>query len=371
MAFQIKSFASIAASMLNYIRGTSSKVTDLSVGGVARTLVEAPAVELDELYQQMFNGIKEAIPVSLYTSLSFDARAAIAASGNARTSITSSAEPTLIAAGTVYTDPSVSAKYVSVLDVTIPAGATFADVRVVAQTPGLSGNIDAGKVFSLTPAPPNLVSATNLAPFKNGMDVETESDRKVRFTSWIQSLNRGTPVAIQYGLSTTELYDANGNFIERVATSSVVEPWLTDPLQPISLVKCYIHNGVGSTSSDLLARAREVVYGYTDASGTKVPGWKAAGVRVDVFIAEEVLVPVAGTLTVMTGYNKSDVVALAVQTAATYLSSLDIGTPAIKSELIKLIKQLPGVYDIVLTGIADQTTATDSQKLMPGSISIV
>lgn len=371
MAFQIKSFASIAASMLNYIRSTTNKVTDLSVGGVARTLVEAPAVELDELYQQMFNGIKEAIPVSLYTSLRFAARAAVAASGNVRVTITSASTGTLIPAGTVFTDPTVSVKYASALDVTIAAGSTFADIRVVAQTPGLAGNIEAGKTFSLTPAPSNVISATNLSPFKNGLDVETESDRKVRFTSYIQSLNRGTLAAVEYGLGTTELYDDNGNLTERVATASVVEPWLTDVLQPISLVNCYIHNGVGSTSSALLARAREVVYGYTLADGTKVPGWKAAGVRVDVFLATEIPVPVSGTLTVLAGYNKADVVALAVQAVSTYLLGLGIGKPAIKSELIKLIKQLPGVYDIVLPSLADQTAASSAQKLMPGPIAIV
>ena len=63
MAFQIKNFASIVASMINRMSATQNKVTDFNVGAVGRTLIEAPAIEIDQLYQQMFNGLKEAIPV--------------------------------------------------------------------------------------------------------------------------------------------------------------------------------------------------------------------------------------------------------------------------------------------------------------------
>lgn len=370
MAFQIKSFASISAAMLNYIRGTSSKVTDLSVGGVARTLVEAPAVELDELYQQMFNGLKESIPVSLYTTLSFDALPSVASSGNIRVTITSSASNTVIPAGTVFADPTVSVKFASVLDVTIAAGLTYADVRVVAQTAGAASSIAAGKSFSLTPSPSNLVSATNLSAFSNGDDAETAANQKVRFKSYIQSLNRGTVAALEYGLSTVELFDASGNFLERVATSSVVEPWITDVLQPISLVNCYIHNGVGSTSSALLTQASNVVYGYTDSNSVKVPGWKAAGVNVQVYAATEVPVAVTGVLTALPGYTKADVVTLAVQTVSTYLLGLGIGQAALEAEIIALIMALPGVSNIVLSAPTGDTAANQTQKLMPGAISI-
>ncbi len=56
--FQVKDFRSIVASMVNHVRATTTKITDFRVGGVARTLLEAPAIEIDELYQQMFNGLR-------------------------------------------------------------------------------------------------------------------------------------------------------------------------------------------------------------------------------------------------------------------------------------------------------------------------
>lgn len=72
MAFQIKDFVSIAASMINHMRGTQNKVTDFQPGSVARTLVEGPAVEIEELYLQMFIGLREAIPIATFQSFGFD-----------------------------------------------------------------------------------------------------------------------------------------------------------------------------------------------------------------------------------------------------------------------------------------------------------
>ena len=83
MAFQLKDFASIAASMINHMKSVTSQITDFAVGGVARTLVEAPAVEIDQAYQQFFIGVKEAIPVATYESFDFARLAATTRSPSA------------------------------------------------------------------------------------------------------------------------------------------------------------------------------------------------------------------------------------------------------------------------------------------------
>src|SRR3546814_7934576 len=87
MAFQTKDFVSIVASMINWMRSTQSKITDFNIGSVARTMVEAPAAEIDELYQQFFFGLKEAIPVSVYQSFDFEPIEAVPAAGLVRISI--------------------------------------------------------------------------------------------------------------------------------------------------------------------------------------------------------------------------------------------------------------------------------------------
>src|SRR3546814_2193358 len=112
MAFQTKDFVSIVASMINWMRSTQSKITDFNIGSVARTMVEAPAAEIDELYQQFFFGLKEAIPVSVYQSFDFEPIEAVPAAGLVRISIAPVASNTIIPAGTTFTPQGGSTSYV-------------------------------------------------------------------------------------------------------------------------------------------------------------------------------------------------------------------------------------------------------------------
>lgn len=370
MAFQLKNFISIAASMVNWMKATQNKVTDFNIGSVGRTLVEAPAAEIDELYQQMFIGLKEAIPVSVYNSFSFDLITEIAATGYIRVTVDSSVTPILVPAATTFTGGTNGTSYVSLADVTIAPGDLFADVLVVCTLAGTVGNIQAGEAFTLEPAIAQITSASNQAQFASGIDSESEDDRKSRFNAYVSSLNRGTLSAIKYGLTLANLVDVSGNVTERVVSSSIIEPWLTDPEQPVSLVNCYVHNGVGSTSGDLVARAQEVIYGYYEANGVAVPGWKAAGVKLIVYPAAEVDVDVTGTLTAVDGFDKPTLVASAQQGIYAYILGRGIGEPVVKSELIALVMEIEGVFDITLTAPAANVTANSQTKLMPGAIAI-
>lgn len=366
--FQIKDFASIAASMLNHLRGTTNQVTDFEPGSVVRSLVEAPAVEIDELYQQMFNGLKEAIPVALYRSLSFDALPALPARGLVRVNITSNTSDVLIPAGTVFTVTGGAQSYASTADTTIGAGQTFVDVAVAARIAGTSGNLNAGASFTLVPALSTMLSVQNLAAFTPGVDAESDADRKSRFRAYIATLARGTVAAIVVGLQTATVTDASGNQIERVASATLIEPWLTDPTQPTALVRCYIHNGVGNTSSSLVARALQVVTGYRDSNGTPVPGWKAAGAKVEILVATEIVANVSGTLVAQAGVDHAQLAVQVTQTIYGYLLGLQIGQSALVAEIVALAMAVDGVADIAIMTPTANITATAQQKLMPGAI---
>jgi uncharacterized phage protein gp47/JayE len=370
MAFQIKDFASISASMINWMKATQKKLTDFNIGSIGRTLVEAPAAEIDELYQQMFIGLKESIPVATYNSFDFAAITELPATGLIRVTVTSSATPVLIAAATTFTPATGDTTYLSNADVTIAPGSTFADVLVTCDTPGTAGNISAGVSFTAEPAIAGFDSAENLATFVSGVDTESPDDRKNRFNAFIAALPRGTVAALKYGMRLAYINDAQGNQIERVVSAEVVEPYVDDDTQPISLVNCYVHNGVGSTSGALVTRAREVVYGYYDANGVAVAGWKAAGVKVEVFAASETTVAVTGVLTAVAGYDKPTLITQAEQIVYTYILSRPIGAPVIRSEIIALVMNIDGVFNITLAAPSADVTASASTKLMPGAIAL-
>uniref|UniRef100_A0AAU6W2Z8 Baseplate J-like protein n=1 Tax=Pseudomonas phage Touem01 TaxID=3138548 RepID=A0AAU6W2Z8_9VIRU len=370
MAFQVKDFVSITASMINWMRASTRKISDYNVGSVARTLVEAPAAEIDELYQQMFIGIKEAIPVSVYNSFSFDALPAIAAAGLVRVQMTPSSADVLVQAGTTFFAPGLLSTYSSLEDVTIKAGSSFVDILVLADSTGTAGNITEGQNFTLTPSPSTFLSASNLSGFSSGQDQETPDEQKLRFAAYIDSISRATNNALRYGLTTARLYDDAGNITERVATGITIEPYLEDPNQPIGLVECYIHNGVGNTSAALVSEASKIIEGYYDPSGVAVAGYKAAGIPTPVYAATEVLQNVTGVLTQLDGYDKPTLVNDATSAIYSYIQSLPIGSECVISEVIHIVKDLDGVYDFVPSVPVANVKVAKRQKLMPGSISI-
>lgn len=358
MAFQLKDFTSIVASMINWMKSTQNKVTDFNEGSIARTLVEAPAAEIEELYRRMFDGLKEAIPVATYNSFDFNALPAKTTSGLVRVLIGSQPSPVVILAGTTFTYQNGPVTYASASDVTIPSGNTFADVLVSASQAGSIGNVQANTQFTPSPVPTGFVSASNLAAWVNGTDAETDDQRKLRFAAYVQTLTRATVVAIEFGLGTVNLTDSQGNVIERVVSSQVVEPYETDNTQPVGLILCYIHNGVGNTSSALVAQAVKVLYGYTDTNGTKVPGWKAAGTHVNVFAATELLLNLTGTVTALPGYDQPTLAASATQTAIAYITGLGVGQGFEVSEVIKQVKLITGVDDFIPNDVPAPATPT-------------
>ena len=368
--FQVKDFLSIVASMVNYMRASQAQVTDFNVGSVARSMLEAPAAEIDQLYQQMLAGLTQAIPVSVFNSFDFPPLAAVPASGMVRVSITASASALTIVAGTRLTRADGSATYLSADDVTIAPGGTYGDVRAVAESAGLAGNLVSGTTFTPAPAPTGFISAVALAAFTNGADQESDAAHKTRFNGFISSLARGTGAAIRYGLTTVVLRDAAGNITERVALSSIEEPWIADPLQPPALVNVRIHNGVGSTSADLVAEANRVIFGYTGADGTLVPGWKAAGVKVVITSATEQTVAVTATITLDAGANAASVLQAVQAVLSNYLLTCGIGQKVLRAELFALAMAVDGVANIAISAPAADVAPAVTNKAMPGTFTL-
>ncbi len=272
MAFQIKDFSSIVAGMVNHARANQDTLTDFSVGSVARTLLEAPAIELDELYQQYFNGIMDAIPTSIYTTFGITPYGATSAQGAFTITFGGPVvQAFTIPAGTVFPVTATGAQFLSVADVVVPVGATEATVTVAAAVAGAAGNVAAGALG----APSNFslpAGATwSSAAMQGGTDGESPSAMKARFGSLIASLSRGTVDSIIYAVSTTVLYSPSGALLEYVSRVGMQE-------YPGYFV-VYVYGVNAAPSAALLALVQQVIDGYIDpATGLKVPGYRAAGV---------------------------------------------------------------------------------------------
>lgn len=371
--FQIKDFASITASCINWCKAVTSKITDFSVGSVARTMLEAPAIEIDEAYQKFFIGIKEAIPVSVFTTFGFEKIAAESASGVVRFSTGGAlaTTPIVVPAGSVVRVPGSSKNYATQAPGAILVGQSYVDLLVSAQLAGTAGNTGSDTITEIGTNVAGINTVTNPAPFINGRDEETEDERKSRFQDYISTLAKGTKAAVEYGARQAKLTDSNGLITEYVAHAVVIEPWLDDPAEPISLIRVYIHNGASATSASLVTEAQKVIDGYHDATGTAVSGWKAAGVQVVVWAASDKSVNVTGNLTAMPGYVEADLISAATDAVKAYIQGLNVGASVILSELIAIIKRdVEGVYNITLSAPMSDVTCAISEKATPGTVSI-
>lgn len=278
--FQIKTFPQITDDMIARMRASTTKVTDFNVGSIVRALLEAPALEVDELYQAMYYGLLEAIPTAIYTGFGFDLQPAFAASGWVSASIPSAqGAATQIPAGLALTAYDGTG-YSVVAAGAIPAGQTSVLVRVVADTAGAAGNQPAGAI-DVEIGGVHYLSGEISA----GRDAETASERAERFAAYIRSLARGTISSLEYAARLATVYSESGVAIERAERAAVQE-------EP-GHVFLYVHNGSGATSAELVAQVQTLIDGYRDTdAGVWVGGYRPAGMRVEVLAMDDVTIAV-------------------------------------------------------------------------------
>lgn len=285
MTFQIKDFASIVLGMTNRAKATQDTLTDFRVGSVARTLFESPSAEIDELYQQMWIGLKEAIPVAVFRGFSFGAADAYAARGYVNIAFAGPlVSPISIPSGTVFNSLASTNKYATDSAVVVPIGATSVRLLVVCTALGAIGNAPANDV--VTPAALSLpigATVTSDAMF-SGKDAETEDERKYRFAEYISNVSRGTLQSMVAAAYRSVIRDANGAVIEAVGNVGAAER--------AGNVDLYLY-GRGVVVSDAMVLAvQKLIDGFVADDGSVVPGYRPAGVRAIVWKTAERFVDV-------------------------------------------------------------------------------
>lgn len=296
--FQIKDFVSIVASMVNHMRGTQRKITDFQPGSVARTLVEGPATEIEELYIQMFLGLREAIPVATFLSFGFNKLPAGTAHGFVSVAATELPDEDMeVPAGTLF-EAIDGRTYVSTSAVTWHAGEAIVRIPVAATQTGLAGNIAAGQITSGPFGPGYTISNSAI---DTGRDAETDAEREARFADFVAALSRGTVVACLYAARMAQVLDEDGHVYEYVTRSGIVE-------EP-GYVRIYIYSSRGVASAELLLNGQRIMDGWRDElTGDVVPGFRSAGVRVDILPMVQRSVPFAMQVEMLPGYSLTSAV---------------------------------------------------------------
>ncbi len=365
MAFQLKDFVSIAASMINRAKATQDKITDFNIGSVARTLIESPAIEVEEFYHRMFAGILDAIPTAIYKGFNFALIDAAPARGvvvvNFSTEIL---VPFTIPAGTVFVAPATDIKYVSLEAVSVPLYANSVSLMVECAQVGTVGNAAAGAIsqvqgFNL----PNSATVTSNI-VTSGRDAETEDERKARFTQFVQTIARGTNGAVEYAVRSAQISNADGSVVEYVTRVGFIEvPGTMD---------VFIYGANATASTALIAEAQKVVDGYWDEQNqTFVPGYRPVGIRVRVMNMVEQPVDAVFTIEMLSGLSLTDAVRSDVLTRLdAQIAAVRAGGVLYAQNLIEAALGATGVR-AVRTSLAENVPCPSNTALVAGDIQIV
>jgi hypothetical protein len=379
--FQIKDFAAIEASMLNYMMGSDNNLTDFNVGSVLRSLVAANASEQETMYFRLWEGIKKAIPESIYTSFGFTKLTGTVAGGKARFSReTESLSDYTIPEGTIIVSPD-SYRYITTSEATLLTGTTYIDVSIISANPGSVNNItETGIEFTMETPILGISFVTNSTQITGGTDTETQESIVTKFNQYIQTLQRGTLAAIETGALSAAILDTNGNTTEYVKKVLAVE-YADNP----GIIDVYIDNGAGGASTALITLAQKIINGYDSVIGDtiptyidrngniilehtydgvnytnseRVPGYKAAGAVATVSKVVAMDSSVTGTIKIKNGYTWSDVLAFANAAVTDFYNDLDFG------ETLYLDKLKAAIYNSH-KGIDLLTLSTPEANVVP------
>lgn len=294
MAFQIKDFVSITASILNHARASTSKVTDWMPGSVVRTIIESPAIEIEELYLQMFLGLRDAIPTAVFKSFNFDKLPSMYAHGI----VTVSKSPAPSSSSTILLGTTFSTIdnriYTSTAAVTWAANAPSVNIPVVAAAAGLAYNTASGGIIS-SPFFDTTYTISNYL-IDNGRDAETDTEQELRFASYVASISGGTVAACLYAASSSAVLDASGNIFEYVTRVGHAEY--------VGRLKIFIYSSAGVPTNDLVSAAQLKIDGYKDTlTGDITPGYSSAGVSVVVYAMQELVTNVSVGVEMLAGFT--------------------------------------------------------------------
>jgi len=357
---------------------TAGRVTDANVGSNLRTFFEAIALRLEALDNKVFFGLRRLIPTILFeflgdgdgvsTTTGFPALPALAATGVARfTRQVGGSGDVVIPAGTRLQVPGVGTAapktYVTTTPLTLLDGVSLGDTTVAAAAVGTVGNTPANTMVLLDPVA-GIASATNPVALLSGRDAETDEDRRLRWVQYIRNLARAQDGGLEAG-ALRAVVVTGGAITERVLAARAV---------PVAgkrgLVDVYIDNGGGSASSTLVQAAQVLIDGVRAADGSRVPGYKAAGVVAQVQPVVPQAVPVTLTLRVADGFRFADVQPAVATAILSHLFGLGVFADLVWVDLVAAIATVAGVGDFTLATPLANVAAGLGGRILPGPVTI-
>lgn len=334
----VKQFADILKTMFDRLQG--SELTDFNIGSVIRTMAEAAASAIEELYYYLSKFVMMFF-ISTSTGEWLDKRlgdlgmSRILGNKAFGTLIIGRDTPSPIGisipAGTVF-ENAKGTQFVTLEEGRIPVNFSTVEVRAEAAEKGSAGNLEANDKLSQVGIAVSGVEWAKVITMNGGSDDESDADFRARVKPYLQSLGRATEDAIKYAIQTI-----NGVSGVTLRPNYPEKGWFT----------VYLDSG---TSDSLLSEVRR-----------RIDEYRGFTINFVVEKVQRVGVNVAMRVFVLAD-NDEILVKKAVELAVTdYINSLEMGEPLYTSGLVQTAMNTAGVENVKLTApLADVAPAENA-----------
>ncbi len=373
MQLQLQTFTSLVQNMAAAVQSAATQLLDLTVGSTLRAVLEANAsiaLWIQWLILQVLQVTRAATSSnsdldSWMADFSLIRLPAVPASGTVTLSRFTPTAPAFIPTGallrtadgtqtfSITAAASNPAFSLTQNGYTLTAGAATIDVPVQAAVPGASGNVLAGAISLLATAIPGIDEVTNAHSFLNGLDSETDNAFRARFTKFIDSRSRATPLAVGYAISK----------IQQGLQYAIQEN--TDPSGSLHLGNFVVtvDDGSGSPSPALLSAVSAAVEAVRPVCSTFTIQPPAI-----------LLADVSLTLTVGPGGSLASAAAAAGNAIATFVNSLPIGATLPLTKIGQLAyaadATITNVSQIQINAAAADMTPSISGVIKAGTVAV-
>lgn len=238
---QLLNFEGLVANMAAAVQGACQQLLDLTVGSVLRAVLEANA-SVALWMQWLIVRVLQTTRAATSTGVDLDSWVAdfgvsrlpaTSAAGVATFSRGNTSLAALVPVGTMVRTGDGAQSFVVTQASSLPSwnsasngyvlavGAASIDLPIAAATAGAGGNVQAGAICLLATAIPGVDTVVNAAPIGGGVDAETDSALRGRFSLFMDSRSRATLLAVQNAIlsvrqglrySILEALDTNGSF---------------------------------------------------------------------------------------------------------------------------------------------------------------
>lgn len=355
--YNSKTYRAIHTDMTDWIIANQDIITDFNEGSGITSFIEAVAQEIEQLYLRTkigFNNYLFELPFYAFGFTPIPGTKSTGAVVFSR-SVVESTEVT-IPIGTLVATPS-GLLYITTTIGTILSGNLDSNpVFIEAYEIGEEYNVPADSITVIQTAVLGVDSVNNTTSTTYGLDDEPQEDFEIRFNNYILGLGKSNI----YGLITGARTVAN------VRSVTVVEHF--PPVDDFWNVTVYIDDGSGGASGALISTVEGILIG----DGTEESkGYKAGGINLRVLAPTKVTVDV-----VIVIYNngfiedKPAVETKAIDAITDYINGLFLAEDVIYNQIVDVVMDIVGVYDVSLTTPAANVSIGSSQIARIGTISV-